>query len=314
MDKRLKYLNALRTFESAARHQSYSKAAEELFVSQAAVSQQIRQLEQVLETKLFLRIGRTMQLTQNGEKLNQSTHQAFTTLIQGLNSIQSEPIAGNLTVTSTQAFCTLWLMPRLYRFSQLHPDVNIKIFASSQIEDLAKNHIDLAIRFGSKDHKMNNENLTSIDFGEDQVYPVCSQNLLNHVEINTPKDLLKCGLVSLANENKITWQSWFEHVGVSGFEKHNQKAEVTSSDMAISAVLSGHGVALVAMAMSAQYIENKQLVVPFYIKHPSEWRRYLVFDSDSAKLKRITVFTDWLQQEMQLAQKNADLIHNIKAN
>ena len=76
MDKRLNHLNALRTFESAARHQSYSKAAEELFVSQAAVSQQIRLLEQALETKLFLRVGRTMQLTQSGEKLNQSTHQA----------------------------------------------------------------------------------------------------------------------------------------------------------------------------------------------------------------------------------------------
>ena len=102
MDKRLNHLNALRTFESAARHQSYSKAAEELFVSQAAVSQQMRQLEQGLQAKLFLRVGRTMQLTQSGEKLFHATSQAFTTLIQGLNSIQCEGIAGDLTVTSTQ--------------------------------------------------------------------------------------------------------------------------------------------------------------------------------------------------------------------
>lgn len=189
-------------------------------------------------------------------------------------------------------------MPRLYRFSQLHPDVNIKIFASSQIEDLAKKHIDLAIRFGNKNHKMNYGHLTSIDFGEDQVYPVCSPNLLAHVELNTPKDLLKCGLVSLVNDKIITWQSWFEHAEVLSYEKHNQKTEVTSSDMALSAVLSGHGVALVAMAMSAQYIQSQKLIIPFHIKHPSEWRRYLVFDSDSAKLKRINIFTDWLQKEM----------------
>jgi len=311
LDKRLNHLNALRTFESAARHQSYSKAAEELFVSQAAVSQQMRQLEQGLQAKLFLRVGRTMQLTQSGEKLFHSTSQAFITLIQGLNSIQCEEIAGDLTLTSTQAFCSLWLMPRLFRFAQIHPDVNIKIQASNQIVDLAKNHIDLAIRFGLKEKQVNYGNLTQIDFGEDQAYPVCSPKLLSDMKIDKPEDLLKCNLVSLSNEKVITWQAWFEHAGVSGFEKHNQKTEVTSSDMGLSAVLSGHGVTLAAMAMSAQYLENKQLVIPFQLKHPCEWRRYLVYDPNSAKLKRIKAFTDWLQHEMSLSKKNADAMHNM---
>lgn len=308
MDKRLNHLNALRTFESAARHQSYSKAAEELFVSQAAVSQQMRQLEQGLQAKLFLRVGRNMQLTQSGEKLYRATNQAFSTLIQGLNSIQCEEVAGDLTVTSTQAFCTLWLMPRLYRFAQLHPEVNIKILASNQIEDLAKKHIDLAIRFGREDRQVDYGHLTHIDFGKDHAYPVCSPNLLAHAKLDVPEDILKCSLVSLANEDVVTWKAWFEKAGVTGFEKHRQKTEVTSSDMALSAVLSGHGVALIASAMSAQYLESKQLIIPFHIKHPSEWRRYLVFDPDSAKLKRIKVFTDWLQLEM---LNHTDVLHNI---
>ena len=150
MDKRLKHLNALRTFESAARHKSYTKAAEELYVSQAAVSQQMRQLEQVLSIKLFIRSGRKMLLTQSGESLYVSTHQALNLLVKGLNSIQTEEVAGDLTITSTQAFCSLWLMPRLYKFSQQHPDINVRILGSNQKEDLQKKHIDLAIRFGVK--------------------------------------------------------------------------------------------------------------------------------------------------------------------
>jgi len=298
MDQRLKHLNALRTFESAARHNSYSHAAEELFVSQAAVSQQMRQLEQALAVKLFVRTGRKMLLTPSGESLYESTHQALNLLIKGLNNIQHEDVAGNLTITSTQAFCSLWLMPRLYKFSQVHPEVNVRVLGSNQKEDLQKKHIDLAIRFGVEKSVLETDNLVMEEFGEDVVYPVCSPKLLQHMWLQTPKDLLDCTLVSLANERVVTWQSWFEHAGVKDFEKAGKKTEVTSSDMALSAVLSGHGVALAASAMFSQYIPTKQLVVPFKIKHPVIWKRYLAYDPNSAKRKRIKVFIDWIRAEM----------------
>jgi LysR family glycine cleavage system transcriptional activator len=298
MDQRLKYLNAMRTFESAARHKSYSQAAEELFVSQAAVSQQMRQLENVLSVKLFVRTGRKMLLTPSGETLYDSAHQALNILIKGLNSIQHEDIAGDLTITSTQAFCSLWLMPRLYKFFQVHPDVNVRILGSNQKEDLQQKHIDLAIRFGVKQQVSNADNLVMEDFGEDVVYPVCSPKLLQHMWLQSPKDLLDCTLVSLANEQVVTWDKWFEHAGVKGFENMTKKTEVTSSDMALNAVLSGHGVTLAASAMFSQYIHTKQLVVPFKIKHPVIWKRYLAYDPNSAKRKRIQVFIDWVRAEM----------------
>lgn len=298
MDQRLKYLNALRSFESAARHKSYSQAAEELFVSQAAVSQQMRQLEQALSVKLFVRTGRKMLLTQSGETLYDSTHKALNLLIKGLNSIQHEDVPGDLTITSTQAFCSLWLMPRLYKFSQQYPDVNIRILGSSHKEDLQKKHIDLAIRFGIDKRLPDNDNLVMEEFGEDFVYPVCSPKLLQHMWLKSPKDLLDCTLVSLANERLVTWETWFEHAGVKGFEHVSKKTEVTSSDMALSAVLSGHGVTLAASAMFSQYIPTKQLVVPFKIKHPVIWKRYLAYDPNSAKRKRIQVFIDWVREEM----------------
>jgi LysR family glycine cleavage system transcriptional activator len=298
MDQRLKYLNAMRTFESAARHKSYSQAAEELFVSQAAVSQQMRQLENVLSIKLFVRTGRKMLLTPSGETLYESAHQALNILIKGLNSIQHEDIAGDLTITSTQAFCSLWLMPRLYKFSQVHPDINVRILGSNQKEDLQQKHIDVAIRFGVNKQVFNADNLVMEDFGEDVVYPVCSPKLLQHMWLQSPKDLLDCTLVSLANEQVVTWDKWFEHAGVKGFENMTKKTEVTSSDMALNAVLSGHGVTLAASAMFSQYILTKQLVVPFKIKHPVIWKRYIAYDPNSAKRKRIQVFIDWVRAEM----------------
>lgn len=299
MDKRLKHLNALYNFESAARHQSYSKAAEELFVSQAAISQQMRQLEDNLKEKLFIRSGRSMLLTQSGEKLFDACQLGFSEIIQGLNSIQCEGVAGDLTITSTQAFCSLWLMPRLYKFSQAHPEVNVKILGSSQVEDLQKKHIDLAIRFSTQKNIFDDKRYIVQYFGQDYVYPVCSPELVNNGFIKKPEDLLNCILVSLNNESKVTWQSWFDHIGISGFNRHDKKTEVTSSDMAISAVLAGHGATLAVTTMFMPYIHSKQLIVPFNIKHPVKWQRYLVFDSNSAKKQRIQVFIDWLQQEMQ---------------
>jgi LysR family glycine cleavage system transcriptional activator len=298
MDQRLKYLNALRTFESAARHKSYTMAAKELFVSQAAVSQQVRQLEKVLSVKLFIRSGRRMLLTESGGSLFASTHQALSLLVKGLNSIQNEDVAGDLTITSTQAFCSLWLMPRLFKFSQLHPDVNVRILGSNQKENLQKKQIDLGIRFGVKNSVSGSENLVMEDFGEDVVYPVCSPKLLQHTWLKSPKDILDCTLVSVENERLVTWESWFEHAGIKGYENVAKKIEVTSSDMALSAVLNGHGVTLAASAVFSQYIPTKQLVVPFKIKHPMIWTRYFAYDPNSIKRKRIQVFIDWVRTEM----------------
>ena len=116
MKKTLKNINLLHTFECAARHHGYSQAASELCISQAAVSQQMRQLEAVLGKQLFLRKGKKMLLTQAGQVLFKGTQQAFAILQKSINEIKSEEVAGSLTITSTQAFTTLWLMPRLSKF------------------------------------------------------------------------------------------------------------------------------------------------------------------------------------------------------
>jgi len=142
--------------------------------------------------------------------------------------------------------------------------------------------------------------------GKDYVYPVCSPALLNQGKIDSPADLLKFPLVGLANERLVTWQQWFEHNKLEGFSDNLFKTEVTSSDLALSAVMAGHGVALAATTMFMPYLHSRQLAVPFKLKHPVEWKRYLVYNAHSAKLERIKVFCEWVKQEMALSIKETD--------
>ena len=305
MDKRLKHLNNLRSFESAARHQSYSKAAGELFVTQAAVSQQMRQLETSLGTRLFSRSGRKMQLTNSGEKLYQATHQAFDILLKGFNSIQAEDIAGSLTITSTQAFTSLWLMPRLYRFSVKHPEIKIRVLSSNGIEDLRQGHIDLAIRFRTTlDSEICDEMVYEF-VGEDHVYPACSPQLAKEMNFQKPQDILKCWLVSLEHEGTINWPTWFKQASIDNYQKHIKWTQVSSGDMALSAVLSGHGFTLASQALFSQYVDPGQLVIPFDIKHPVSFKRYYVYDPNSAKKARLDVFLAWLKEEAAMEKSNA---------
>ncbi|WDE03320.1 LysR family transcriptional regulator [Thalassomonas viridans] len=305
MDKRLKHLGILRGFESAARHNSYSKAADELFISQAAVSQQMRQLEQALGVKLFVRHKREMQLTPSGKTLYQATHEAFNTLIRALNSIQDEGIPGSLTITSTQSFASLWLMPRLYRFSVKHPQVSIKIAGSNHIEDLRHSHIDLAIRFGAGARQQTQSGLHCEAFGEEEVYPVCTPALAKEMNLKKPQDILKCWLINLRNASLNDWQIWFSEAGIENHQQHKMWTEVTSTDLALSAVLSGHGITLSSKSLFTQYVDTGQLVIPFNIKHPLTVPRYLVYDNNSAKKQRLALFIAWLKEEMSIYENTA---------
>jgi len=298
MDKRLNNLNNLRCFESAARHESYSKAAVELCLSQAAVSQKMRQLEESLDTKLFMRQGRKMTLTECGEKLLVVTQQAFNVLISGLNDIQSEGIAGSLTITSTPAFTSMWLMPKLHEFSMQYPEVKIRVASSNRFEDLKQNQIDLAIRFGTSVDKNTSSHLICEYFGQDEVYPVCSKKLAEEINFENPQDILKTWLIRLEKQGPYNWQAWFDAAGILGYEKHTQWTEVVSTDIGLSAVNSGHGFTLAAKSLYHEGLESGNLVIPIKIKHPAAVKRYLVFDENSPKKARLQLFMDWLKREM----------------
>jgi LysR family glycine cleavage system transcriptional activator len=301
MEKPLKNINILRSFECAARHNSYSKAAAELYISQAAVSQQMRQLETDLGSQLFFRKGKQMLLTQKGKALFEGTQQAFGILQKSINEIKGEGVAGSLTITSTQAFTALWLMPKLNKFSTLYPDIKIRVMSSPHFDDLKQQHIDLAIRFGTDIQENKETGLVCEYFGEDPVYPVCSAQLAKTMNFQEPADLLKTWLVSLENPGPFDWLSWFEHTGTVGVKQHQQWTQVHSTDMALNAVISGHGFTLAARYLCIQQLESGQLAMPIEISHPNVVKRYLVFDPNSSKITRLMVFMNWLKKEMQHA-------------
>ena len=298
MLKNLKNINLLRTFECAARHQSYSDAAEEICISQAAVSQQMRQLEQELNCQLFLRTGKKMLLTQQGQTLLGTSQRAFSILQTGINEIREADISGSLTITSTQAFTALWLMPRLHRFSEQHPGININVTSSSGFADLKQQHIDLAIRFGVNVEQNTENDYTCEYFGEDPAYPICSAQLAQSLQLKEAKDLLRAWLIRLEQPNPYEWDLWFEHASVENYQQHQEWTQVNSTDMALNAVLNGHGVTLAAKYLCTQHLESGQLVVPVNIPHPNVIKRFLVFDPNSAKRARLAVFVNWLKTEM----------------
>ncbi len=298
MNKALKNLNLLRSFECAARHQSYSKAAVELCISQAAVSQQMRQLEASLGSPLFIRKDKKMLLNQKGKTLFQASEQAFQIIQKSINAITQEGIAGSLTITSTQAFIASWLMPKLHKFSALYPEIEIRVKASSGFEDLKQQHIDLAVRFGISVEKNTPAEYSCEYFGEDPVYPVCSAQLAKTLDFNKPADLLQTWLVSLENHELYNWPSWFEHCGVTAYKQHQRWTKVHSTDMALNAVINGHGFTLAARYLCIEQLKSGTLVKPVNIAHPEVVKRYFVFDADSAKIARLNVFMAWIAAEI----------------
>lgn len=293
-----KNINLLVTFECAARHKSYSLAAAELCISQAAVSQQMRQLEQGLDTRLFIRKGREMLLSQQGQIVFESAQKALEIINQGLSQIHQEEIAGELTISSTQAFTTLWLMPRIQSFSEQHPEIKVRVVSSSDFDDLKQAHIDLAIRFGTEVEKQTPRSLACEYFGETKVYPICSAALADKLSLIEAKDLLKTWLVTLENPRAYDWQTWFDQTEATDLSAHTQWTQVDSTDMAINAVVNGHGVTLAVPYLCQRQLDNGELVIPIPVSHPNPVKRYMVYDPNSPRLMRSNVFMAWLKKEM----------------
>ncbi len=298
MDKRLRWLNNLLCFEVAARHQSYSKAAGELAISQAAVSQKMRQLEDSLNVKLFSRQARSMTLTAQGKVLLASCQRGFADIVEGLNQVQEAPVAGSLTVSSTQAFCALWLVPRLIDFYSEQSHININVLGSNRVEDLNDGKIDVAIRFSTTSTHLHKPSLVVEQIGDNPVFPVCAPAVADKLAATHPRDLLHARLFSLAHENKVNWETWFEAANVDTYHTELNKTEVTSSDLALSAVLAGHGVMLASDIMVGEYLKSGQLVFPVDFPHPVSWKAHLVYLKNSPKHKRIKVFCEWIKAQM----------------
>ena len=294
MDKRLRTLPLLRCFEACARHQSYSVAADELAISQAAVSQKIRNLEQQLKVRLFAREGRKMLLTKAGSTLFKAVTDAFVTLSGAFNGIQTEPLAGVLTVTASPSFCSRWLVPRLWKFAALYPNIAVRALASTQYEELRNSDIDVAIRQGDNFVSKVHQEILLVD----PVFPVCSPLVAQQVSLSSPHCICDMQLVEAINPGPFSWRNWFAKANIEMQAGKLSWLEVTTWEMGINAVLSGHGICLSAACMAQDMLDAGVLVKPFSIQLEPGLMFSLLYDDESPRIARIQAFRQWLKDEL----------------
>jgi len=290
MTKILSHLGALRCVEAAARHQSYTRAADELHVSQAAVSQQIRHIEEVLGVKLFIRRGRGMVLTAKGKQLAAQLSRGFQAIVDGVHQIQTEPLPGTLNVTTTQSLATMLLMPNLWKFRQQYPEINVRVTVSHELEDLRHGDMDVAIRLGFSEQP----GLHRTVLFEDPLIALCSPRLLEHVDLSDPQNLRECWLVDANYRPGLDWPAWLKLAELDFPPDEIKWLQVSNLDMALSAVLSGHGLFLGSLTLSKQLIAAGSLVNPFPQRIENGIRYSFLYDESSPRVERIRVFRDWL--------------------
>ena len=218
MARRLPPLNAIRAFEAAARHLSFTKAAEELFVTQAAVSHQIKALEAALGLQLFRRFNRRLMLTDAGQAYLPPLREALDGIAAATERLRAVEQTGSLKVSVLPSFAAKWLLPRLSRFRERHPEIDVLVSANNALVDFARDEVDIAIRYGFGRHP---ELEVKFLMG-DRIFPVCSPELLAAgPPLREPADLRHHTLLhdadALATESE-SWRVWLEAAGVSGVD------------------------------------------------------------------------------------------------
>lgn len=291
MARRLPPLNALRAFEAAARHLSFTKAADELNVTQAAISHQVKALEERLGMALFRRLNRALLLTDAGQSYLPPLREAFDQMAGATERLRARDARRALTVTTLPSIAAKWLVPRLGRFRHAHPDIDVRIDASLHLTDFARENVDVALRYGrGKWDGMRADRLMTENF-----FPVCTPALLEgEHRLRKPSDLLHHTL--LHDDSRTDWAMWFLAAGIVGGDPTRGPA-FTDSSLVLQAAVDGQGVALGRSALAAADLEAGRLVKPFDISLPAVFAYYLVCPEATADHPKIASFRSWLLAE-----------------
>jgi len=291
MPRRLPTLNALKAFEAAARHESFTRAAEELFVTQGAVSHQVKALEAELGLKLFNRERQRLVITEAGRAYLVVVRDAFDRIADGTERLLQRQRGGVLAVSTSPNFAAKWLVHRLGRFADLHPDIDLTINASRLHVDFAREDIDVAIRHGDA----GTSGLHVARLCAEEIFPVCSPKLLTGGRpLRNPSDLARFTLLHVTNRKG--WSDWLEFAGVKGVDP-SRGPVLNEASMAIDAALDGQGVVLARTALAAWDLIGGRLVRPFTLAMPAPFAYWIVCPKVNAKLPKIVAFTEWLLEQ-----------------
>ena len=291
MPRRLPSLNALRAFEAAARHESFTRAAEELCVTQGAVSHQVKDLEAELGLKLFHRARRRIALSDPGRVYLDVVRDAFDRLADGTQRLQRRERSGVLTVSTSPNFAAKWLVHRLGAFAASHPGIDLRIGASMEHVDFVRDAVDLAIRHGEGHWP----GLHVTRLCNEELFPVCSARLISGPpRLRKPADLARSVLLHV--EGNDGWTQWLEAAGVEGVDL-GRGPVFSQASLAIEAAIDGQGIALARTALVSRDLLSGRLVRPFALSIPASFAYYIVCPRAVAGHPKIVAFRDWLLAE-----------------
>jgi LysR family transcriptional regulator, glycine cleavage system transcriptional activator len=288
MSPRLPSLTALRMFEATARHASFTKAAAELHVTQAAVSHQLRALEDRLGIKLFQRSTRRLSLTPAGQRLLPAVSDAFETLSRAVADIgRGEHL---LSVTTTPSFGARWLAPRLGRFATSNPDIDLSVRHSTAVLDLAREGLDFAIRWG----KGQWPDVVSELIGPSAITLVASPAYAKRLELKQPSDVARAMLL-----HEETREDWIEWLLVAGLDRTIALRGIVFDDenALIQGCLDGQGLALMARSLAEGDLKAGRLVSPFDLTFAEGYGYYLVYEAETLKRPKCAAFRAFVRQE-----------------
>ncbi len=294
MSEALPPLTALRAFEAAARHLSFAKAAEELNVTPAALSFQIKSLEQHLGEPVFRRLNRAVELTELGRTLQPGLFDGFQSIASAWRSARRVVDSTGLTVTAGPAFTANWLAPRLFRFSSDHPEIELRFVATLRALDFQRDEVDVAIRFSRHAEK----GLFSKTLIHEWVTPMVHPSLADR--IRTPSDLAKLPFLLQDDtqflEKEIGWPAWFKAMGVE--PPPLTGSHFSQADHAVNAALAASGVILGRVSLAQRFLKEGQLVMPFpeTFWAPASYR--IVCPDGQEGRPQIAQFIEWISAEV----------------
>lgn len=299
-------LNALRAFEAAARHLSLVAAANELHVTPAAISHQIKGLEEYLQVSLFKRVKQRVILTEQGQLILPELQRAFALIEAAMVNLARTEAPNVLTVNATPAFAAKWLLPRIHLFRERHPEIDVRLDATPDVDDLDRAQIDVAIRFGSGDYPGLESRALRPGVPE-KIFPVCSPALLAGAHpLRHPPDLQYHTLLhdeTIKGPGPLPgWKTWLAAAGVDSVHAH-RGLHFNNPVLAIDAAINGQGVALSCGFVVADDLAAGRLVCPFGIPADLEpnysscdlgHNYYVVYPRRRAGDDKVEKFYEWL--------------------
>ena len=296
MTVRIPSLNGLKAFESAARHMSFTRAAEELNVTQTAVSHQIRRLEDELGVRLFLRLKDGLALTAEGQAYLPGVKCAFEQLRQCTEALWEPKKSSTLTISTLVSLASKWLLPRLAGFQEEHPNIDVRVSASTDLVDFRCGGVDAAIRYGNGHWS----GLRADWLMSDEVFPVCSPRLLSSAHpLREPRDLVNHTLLQVSGMTGGDWNDWLQAARVEGELKKSSRLTFDLAMMAVQAAVNGMGVCIGRTSYVESDLKSGALVEPFNFRLKSAHGFYLVSPIEYAESSKITAFRTWLIRTIQ---------------